>query len=202
MCDWLDEHLETFVRPFLRTIPNPDPKDHWVVAFKATHIKALVNVWAEAKKRSKGRQILLAGRDVYLFEVLARLEGYPTIFRPDISRDTAKHVKENYKECYLLDTGFQGSVPKALGMEHYDLISFSGGDKELHQVFPNSSGEPYYSLSSHLEGVCKYWSPGQYVNEIILQGPSHPSEFNRAAILTIHVVRSVLNEFRHEHTHT
>lgn len=155
---WLEEHLETFVRPHLKFIPKieTDPKrDYHIRRWSPVTLKALKAVWEEAKRRSQGRQILLAGRDVWQFEVLARIEDTPTIFRPDISGTVARWsprvVKEDYSECYLLDTGYKGSVPLALGIPNFDLIHVSPGlyaEKELrdrragHQVFPHAPDFP------------------------------------------------------------
>lgn len=198
--DWLEHHLETFVRPNLKKIPvvtrvamNDFPLNQW----KPVHLKALHATWKEAKKKAKSRQILLAGRDVYLFEVLARLEGFPTIFRPDISGPVAKAkiVKEDYTQCYLLDTGYAGTVPKALGIENFGLISCGGSynkEQVKHQIFPKA-----LALAGILEGVSKYWTQAglrYHVDPkacVIIQTLSDDPVFTKAAIMTQYVAASV-----------
>ena len=183
---WLDQHLEEFVRPHLGKIPSVPTQP--TSNFTPKLCRALRAVWEQAKKRSQGRTILLAGRDVFLFEALARMQGdRETIFRPDISALTATLAgkQTNYKEHYLLDTGYSGSVPRHLGMVHWDLIACqpavasaeAASNRLQHQVFPGARmayhklppakpGSPYrpvvqstlYSLASSLEGVPKYWT--------------------------------------------
>jgi hypothetical protein len=200
---WLDHHLETFVRPRLKRVPGVTKEAmgaYQLSVWKPVrYIKALQAIWKEAKKKSKGKEMLLAGRDVYLFEVLARLEGYHTIFRSDISAPVAKGnaVREDYTKCYLLDTGYAGSVPKALKMEHFDLLSYRGSDKKLHQVFPGSRDTIIYTLAGMLEGAPKYWQQA-YIGAIgsdgfskIQQSPAEESMFTMAAVLTQYVVASV-----------
>jgi hypothetical protein len=91
MNTWLDEHLETFVRPYLGYIPNlkdkPSKKSghaDWSEILTNEAFYLLYLAWQEAKSRAAGRPILLPGRDVWLLEVIARCEGgnYPTVFRP------------------------------------------------------------------------------------------------------------------------
>lgn len=162
---WLDDHLENFVRPKLGKIP--DISTVYEELWPPKVLKTLKAVWEQAKRRSQGRRILLPGRDVWEFEVLARMEGTTTVFRPDISgevgRNAATCVFEDYTNFYALDTGYSGSVPRGLKMTHYDLIalnpsSYLSHDPLLparrveHQVFPRAflcglgkveKGKPY-----------------------------------------------------------
>ena len=170
--DWFDKHLEEFVRPYLKKVPDVDKKEGYVKEWGPKHVIALLATWKEAKKKSSGRHVLLAGRDVFLFELLARLEDYPTTFRPDISCNVAQSglVKEDYTQCYLLDTGFKGTVPKALGISNYSLIkadNYRLTPKEYsefvaaHQVFPRAKGHStLVTLAGKLEYVYKYWTQG------------------------------------------
>lgn len=184
---WLDEHLETFVRPVLGEIPPPleDPKNTYVQWFSPRTVTLLQAVWERVKVLAGGREILLPGRDVHLLEVLARIEGFPTIFRPDISGATCSYVKEKqaYKECYCVDTGYAGSVPRTLEIRNYGLMRFSswtyyanprsGGMTKAaesanavvlktrlnHQIFPYVR-DHNNALPSYLEGMPKYWERG------------------------------------------
>lgn len=225
---WLEEHLETFVRPHLGTVPTewPGPKvmygqhnNQW----SDYRIKALMALWAVAKKRSEGRPILLAGRDVWLFEVLARIEDVPTTFRPEISSTVAKAspkaITENYKEYYLLDTGYRGSVPVALGITHFDLISFDPvvypplpleerlAERLKHQVFPNAQLGRLLPNGKHqkagkmsgmaglLESTPKYWTRGTITicgggGWQISQKLNTTAEFTATALLTQMIARA------------
>lgn len=172
---WLDEHIETFVKPRLgkRALElTADDKQrgagYFIDRFDAKHMRAIAAVWHQAIKNAAGKRILLAGRDVYVFEILARLDGRDdVIFRPDISSEVAPHVKEDYTDCYLLDTGYKGSVPKAMRIPNYGLIVLSvwpEPSKEefrLHQVFPNMRPKSIIrKLTGLLEGCPKYWQRG------------------------------------------
>lgn len=211
---WLDKHLETFVRPYLGHIPLIDPNNHCVQYLHPKALTCLLSVWKEAKKLAGSRQMLLAGRDVWLFEVLARLEDFPTIFRSDISSIVAPHVKEDYTACYLLDTGYHGSVPKAMKIESYGLIkltSDSPTEKKKHQVFPRMRLIRYHpqtgvpiggpqnnleNLAGNLECMYKYWTQGSILPLIdnyvygpwpepkIVQTLSSKAEFAVAAMTT------------------
>lgn len=125
---WIDEHLETFVRPHLRSIPDIDMKRDALKPWNPRLIVALHAVWKQTKRLAEGRVILLPGRDVWLFEVLARMEGWPTIFRQVISSSVARSglLKEDFSKCHCLDTGFSGSVPKNLKVEHWHLVHWAG----------------------------------------------------------------------------
>ena len=125
---WLDQHLEEFVRPQLGEIPEVDPKNVWIQRFTPNYLKALRATWDQAKRRSRGLPILLPGRDVFLLEILARMEQYPTEYRQDISSIVAQYsrlVGKNYSNHYVVDTGYSGSVPKRLKAARWDLIRYS-----------------------------------------------------------------------------
>lgn len=164
---WLEEHVETFVRPY---IPVPDVyKDiktfnYW----KDEYFKALIELWQAAKIKSKGRMIFLPGRDTFLFEVLARLDNYPTIFRSEMSGSVAAayqelKIKHPWNDCYMLDSGYSGSIAKRLDIKEWALVSFAGRidrSKQLGQIIPEDLSGRYSSMASYLEGTPKYWNRG------------------------------------------
>lgn len=208
---WLDEHLETFVRPQLGYIPNVDAKvlseDYWIQEFDNKSLIALNLIWLQTTKLAAGRTILLPGRDVFLFEVVARmLNNYPTVFRSDISYDVAPHVKEDYTEHFCLDTGYKGSVPKAMKMKHWALVryDYSTSDatwgnavaKPKYQIFPKARSRVYMNLSGSLEGCPKYWTRASVQYDANRKAKAFRQtidgySFKSAAMLTIHVARSV-----------
>ena len=198
---WIDEHVETFIRPHIGHVPNVDASRYDIRELSKGAIDNLQKTWDEVKRRSEGRMILLPGRDVFLFEVLARMENYPTIFRPDISKDVAPHVNEDYTQCLALDTGYRGTVPKAMGIKNFLLISYSSFPvgtpqreiKELkakHQVFPEG-GYSMTSLSGTLECIHKYWERGYHYNGKIIQTLFKPPVFKYAAMTTLHVAKNL-----------
>lgn len=170
---WLDYHLESFVRPYLGYIPNIDPVVYGIKCYTSEVLDCLLVCWNEAKRRGEGFPMLLAGRDTWEFEVLARLENYPTTFRPDISSHSIDCVKDDYTGYYLVDSGNKGTIPRKLGITHYDLVYCSLNQPEWgqHCFFPHfmePKGDQYYGVRKHfsslygaLEGSSKYWSQAE-----------------------------------------
>jgi hypothetical protein len=208
MSSWLSSHLEGFVKPVLGYIPNL-PKGY-TRFFSPKEMSIIKNLWRSVKNESVNKPILLAGRDVYIFYVLAMREGKEVTFRPDISRLTVDHIREDYTGYYLFDTGFIGSIPKGLSIPHYKMVSATLGvsNRELlrepsRQVFPRLQGAR--GLALKIERTPKYWkrafnidnrkwnwSPTSLANVTtgsveIGQELTEPEEFLRAAHLTIEV---------------
>ena len=215
MYNWLDHHLEEFIKPNLGCIPNVNLKTGDIKLWTPRLITCLEAVWKQAKKRAGSKKILLAGRDTWEFEILARVEGVLTDFRPDISTNVAINgltndpktgariydrkgkphplIKEDYSEHYLLDSGYKGTIPQALGVKTWDMVSLSLGSLgltnkskneqqealDLHQVFPRAkckvvNGAVFnissiYNLVSPLEGSPKYWQLGVVAGDKIVQ---------------------------------
>ena len=179
---WLQRHLEFFVKPYLGVVPSIG-----VSEFSSEDMTLIKNAWRSVKSQASGRPILLAGRDVFIFEVLARREGYPTLFLPQCSRVTARVVKIPNKKQYLLfDTGFMGSIPRALEISSYKMIS-SALNQEATQVFPKRKGSR--NLALRIEKTPKYWKTGRLENGQIVQELSSKDEFRQAAELTIAVYK-------------
>jgi hypothetical protein len=181
---WLQEHLETFVKPVLGEVPALSKDDK--PFFSPQEMAVIKNMWRSVKTEAKRlkKPILLAGRDVFIFEILARREGVETVFRPDISRLTAMHIREDYSKHFLFDTGFMGSIPRALRCEAYTMGSANAAEaatkgygsmylprymrKSEHvmlridtkQVFPRMRGAR--SLILKIERTPKYWRRGFY----------------------------------------
>lgn len=169
---WLQTHLETFVKPVLGEVPTLS-KDHHI--FTPQEMSVIKNMWRSVKTEAKrlNKTILLAGRDVWIFEVLARREGTLTVFRPDISRLTSNHITEDYAQHYLFDTGFMGSIPRALGCQAYTMGSSNSVRMALRglrhatlhqhdtkQIFPRLKGAR--SLILKIERTPKYWKRAYY----------------------------------------
>lgn len=200
---WLSWHLEEFVKPVLGTIPERSDKKF----FLPSEISVIKNMWRSVKREANGLPVLLAGRDVFIFEILARREHFPTTFRPDISRLTVEHVTEDYSRYFLFDTGFIGSIPRGLRSKHSLLVSSCRNvivgipmppTFRTSQVFPRLTGSR--SLALHIEATPKYWRSGFYRDPKghlyddkvdpksgIGQEFSDPFEFRLAALLTIEI---------------
>ena len=198
---WLADHLEQFVVPYL----GFDPRDHKAISrhFTPAEMAILKASWRSAKKAASGHTIGLFGRDVWVYEVLARRENYPTDFRPECSRQTAHLLRSDPRPLpkFLLDTGFVGSIPRALGIKNYTMLSaereciwgiwskseFSITPSVNRQVFPSLRGAR--SLALKVEATPKYWTPAYNRYGVIEQELSLKAEFERAAALTIEVYK-------------
>lgn len=215
---WLDDHLDTFVVPYLGGVPNKQTVtktapsyaigiQYWLDQFNTKKIIGMVAIWQEAKKKAEGRTILLPGRDVFLFEVIAGMFNDNRVFRPDISSAVSPFVAEDYTGHFCLDTGYRGSVPRNLKMDHWSLVRYDNGannekNRPLRQVFPkyrSTNTSVYTSLSSDLEGCPKYWQSGYM--EVYKKGGKilqyfDPGNFRSAAVLTIHVAETVEKLFK------
>jgi hypothetical protein len=214
---WLEEHLENFVAPVLGSdkVPN-EPLSY----FRSEELTVIKNSWRSVKKSARGRPILLPGRDVFIWEILAQREKYPTMFLPEVSRLTVAHVKiPDLEKYFLLDTGFAGSIPRGLGIDKGDfkLLSFSnngggiwsqlhGKDDTRTQVFPRLSFSR--GLALKIELTPKYWNTARMHSESgvwgngfekVQQDKSPTAEFERAARLTIEIYKNSAAKFVPNH---
>ena len=184
---WLRDHLNQFVTPYLGDEPGPP---RLTPHFTPQEMAVIKNVWRAAKAEAGLRRMLLAGRDVFIFEILARRERFPTTFRPDVSRQTAFAIAEEFRskanDYFLLDTGFRGSIPQALGIKNYKFTS-ADLDLKAKQAFPHLTGSR--SLALKIEATPKYWRSAVMSGAEKVQVLSDLAEFRRAAELTIQVYR-------------
>jgi hypothetical protein len=204
---WLEEHIETFVKP---NIECDDSTLKPLGYFTQEELTVIKNIWRSVKKNAKGRQILLPGRDVFIFEVLARRENYPTVFSPECSRMTVRHLMEkwwNMRDLYLFDTGFAGSIPRNLRTKRFGLMSHAVRDSD-NQIFPRLTMSR--GLALKIESTPKYWESARMVDEFSISGyhvigsaihqdMSSPSEFLRAACLTIEIYTNSAPKFVNYH---
>jgi hypothetical protein len=178
---WLEEHIETFVKPILKDEFDKKPLGF----FKPEELTVVKNHWRAIKRNAEGKQILLPGRDVFIFEILARRENYPTIFMPECSRMTVHATTIPKNDVYLFDTGFAGSIPNNLGIETFGLMSHRDRPSSK-QVFPRLTLSR--GLALKIESTPKYWESGRMsVTGTIRQPMANLQEFARAARLTIEV---------------
>lgn len=203
---WLDEHMETFVRPTLASIQEKktqfvtqtttsNPRNY----FTQEEMTVIKNAWRSTKKAAQGKKILLAGRDVFIFEILARRENYPTTFIPECSRATVKWFWEhgNFSDHFLFDTGFAGSIPRGLGIQDFKLLSFAQRDS-VKQTFPKLTWSRHLALK--IEKTPKYWESGRIDAEgEVIQPFTAAFEFYQAAMLTIEVYTNSAPKFIKKH---
>lgn len=200
---WLQEHLDGFVQPRLGYIPKK------IDFFTPEELTVIKNIWRAAKVQAASRSMLLAGRDAFVFEILARREGFPTAFRPDISRAVVSLVPTGqYEHHFLLDTGFAGSIPRGLGIDNFGMASAMKATAGKYQIFPHLSHAR--ALALKIEAMPKYWQSGQYRTILkedgiyyrketeIYQEFSEPQEFDRAAAVTIGIYTSSTPKFIEE----
>src|SRR4051812_2802720 len=107
---WLQEHIENFVEPILEG-SNVQLSLDGLNYFNPEELSIIKNSWRSVKRLADGKPILLPGRDVWIFEVLARREGYPTLFLPECSRQTVGAMATAIPglatdSLFLFDTGF------------------------------------------------------------------------------------------------
>lgn len=189
---WLQEHLEQFVKPVLGYIPSD--KDY-PAHFDAGDLTRIKNAWRSVKTRAGDKKIILPGRDVWIFEVLARRDGTPTWFIPQCSRMAVSQIEiDDIDKYYIVDTGFMGSIPKALKAEDFALLSYHRNktDKEV-QVFPTMGGSR--GLALKVEKTPKYWKTGFIRDGLVGQELSEPEEFAKAAALTQQVYKNSAPKF-------
>lgn len=122
---WLQEHLEGFVKPYLGYIPVIKPDEELYFSPEEMVLLKAVLRSAKAEAKLRGLHLLLTGRDTWVLHVLACRENYDHAYRPDICRNTRDHIKENYTEFLCLDTGYAGSIPKALRCKAWTMLSDS-----------------------------------------------------------------------------
>jgi len=143
---------------------------------------------AERRRKTLGcDRLLLAGRDVWVLEVMAKRRGIDTLFLPEISRNVASFpnqlkaflIEKGFTGNELLvDTGFVGSIPKkideAMGTNlkfvlmsqekkfNYLNCSISIQDQNCidrpNQVFPQRRLARKEALET--EYLPKYWKTG------------------------------------------
>ena len=195
---WLDDHLENFVEPvvpnFVRNLDRRTQMNY----FSQQELTVIKNAWRSVKKNAQGKRILLAGRDVFIFEILAQRERYPTFFVPECSRMTVHDIAKLIPDpdtYFLFDTGFAGSIPRGLRMDAFKMLS---AYENTQQIFPRLSFSR--GLALRIEHTPKYWSTGHVdADGNVSQSLSSVGEFERAARLTIEIYTNSASRFIKKH---
>lgn len=196
MTDWLDEHLETFVKPYLGSVPDVVAHDDWLgdkysygsppCSLTPRVLQELKMFWTRGKALSKGKPILFPGRDAWLLHVLASMEGYPTLFRPELSRSvaTANVVDcSQFAGCFIIDCGTNGTIPCALGIKDFALTT---SPYVKHRLLPvEEHDSPTYRFMMY---HAKYWTHAEIKGNVPVQDFTQTWEFTRCCQLTQHFV--------------
>jgi hypothetical protein len=194
---WLKEHLETFVKPYLLSSIHTGVREDtdmlkyfkektFTPVFSKEEMILIKAIWRSVKQatRRSGKTLLLTGRDTFVFEILARRENFPTLFIPECSRVTKlKFLHLDTKKYLLFDTGFEGSIPKTLGMEHI-LLSHIGCEQGV-MIFPNLKSAR--DLAYKIEHSPKYWESARLVNGEIMMNISNIWYIELVAKLTVDI---------------
>jgi len=150
-------------------------------------------------KRKMRRQgsLLLPGRDVWCWEVMARKLTVPSTFDARVSRSVAWNQKalrtciddwqiQDWKDVLFFDTGFAGSIPKAIaqaeGLPNINMLLLSSGVNQ-HQIFRTHTGSRAKALA--FEYLAKYFQSGTHRDGVPYQELNALDEFIKAALLTI-----------------
>jgi len=196
---WLEDHLQDFVAPVYGEVPT-EPLGY----FTPAELTIIKNAWRSVKRNTPpGKEILLAGRDVFIFEILARRENYPTTFMPECSRQSVDVIRKktpNIENFFLFDTGFVGSIPKNLGIESFSLLSYVyRNNVATKQIFPRLSFSR--GLALKIEKTPKYWESARpdFGTFDVIQNFSKKEEFIDAARLTIEIYKNSAPKFIKQH---
>lgn len=179
---WYTDHRDWYVKTF-GEYPSEKPLGY----FSADEMRKIKSAWKAFKRVSEreNKYLLLLGRDVWIFKVLAERENFKHFyFSPCVSRQTAPAYKGqfNQNKYILVDTGFVGSIGRAVGVD-FALLSFAIPDKTYNskQIFPYMKGSRELALK--IENTPKYWESARIVEGRIVQ-PLNETEHSRAFRLT------------------
>jgi len=148
------------------------------------------------KMRRKG-SLLLPGRDVWCWEVLARKLSVASTFDSRVSRSVAYNNKalrsciddwkiKTWDDVLFFDTGFSGTIPKAIAraekLEGINMLLLSSGDHSK-QIFRTHTGSREKALA--FEYLAKYFVSGTHRDGVPYQELATLDEFINASLLTI-----------------
>jgi hypothetical protein len=148
------------------------------------------------KMRRKG-SLLLPGRDVWCWEVMARKLSVSSTFDPRVSRTVARSAPalrvciddwkiKSWDDVLFFDTGFSGTIPKAIAraeqLEQINMLLLSSGDVSK-QIFRTHTGSRAKALA--FEYLTKYFVSGTHRDGVPYQELAPLDEFIKTALLTI-----------------
>lgn len=148
------------------------------------------------RKMRRSGSLLLPGRDVWAWEVMARKLSVKSTFDPRVSRGVARSNKalrtcidewkvKSWEDVLFFDTGFSGSIPRAIakaeGLPQINMLLLSSGTPK-HQIFRTHTGSRAKALA--FEYLAKYFVSGTARDGAPYQELNPLDEFIKAALLT------------------
>jgi hypothetical protein len=149
------------------------------------------------RKMRRNGQLLLPGRDVWSWEVMARKLAVGSTYDPRVSRSVAcsqSAIKtciddwkiQNWSDVLFFDTGFSGSIPRAIGqavgLNDINVLLLSSMDDKK-QIFRTHTGSRKKALA--FEYLAKYFQSGTTQGGKPYQALADLDEFIKASLLTI-----------------
>lgn len=149
------------------------------------------------RKMRRNGQLLLPGRDVWCWEVMARKLSVDSTFDSRVSRNVAYNTRalkvciddwqiQDWSDVLFFDTGFSGSIPRAIGgvvgLSDINVLMLSCGD-DARQIFRTHTASRKKALA--FEYLSKYFASGTPRDDKPYQELASLDEFIRAALLTI-----------------
>lgn len=170
---WIDKHFEEVVEPKLKkkdvkiqkSFSNADLLtslgNYNTTMFTGDNLIGFFFMWAVAVEKAKrlNKQILLPGRDAYLFAVLSEIAGHGAIVRPDISTTTSPFIAEDYTNTLMVDSGYSGTCAAHMKIPDFILVSCNKQFRQIYrpQKLPFGNIAPT-SYAPTMEGCPKYWN--------------------------------------------
>jgi len=158
----------------------------------------LCNSMRRLKRQMRKRgSLLLPGRDVWCWEVMAQKLTVRSTFDSRVSRSVARNNKalrtcidawqvKDWTDVLFFDTGFSGSIPRAIakaeGLDEINMLLLSSADTSK-QIFRTHTGSRKKALA--FEYLAKYFLSGTHRAGDPYQELSSLDEFIKASLLTI-----------------
>ncbi len=182
-------------------MPNRN-KDEWrekygIAMHDVMHAILCNSVRSLRRRVRKSRlTVVLPGRDVWAFEVMAQRKRVPTVYDARVSRAVSSNAEvcrgiargwnvAEWRRSLVFDTGFRGSIWRdicAATGERPRLLLLSA-DVNKYQLFPGHTGSRQKALA--FEYLPKYWTRGTPQDGVPMQHLNGLREFIDAALLTI-----------------
>jgi len=148
------------------------------------------------RKMQRKGSLLLPGRDVWAWEVMARKLSVNSTFDPRVSRSVANNQKalrvcidewqiKDWSDVLFFDTGFSGTIPKAIAnaekLPQINCLLLSSHDPSR-QIFRTHTGSRAKALA--FEYLAKYFVSGTHRDGAPYQELNLLDDFIKAALLT------------------
>jgi len=161
------------------------------------HSFIMNSIKALKRKTKKRATVIYPGRDVWCWEVISRKLGMPSVYDARVSRRIADEgvlIKdiiaewgiEDWRRTVLFDSGYAGTVPRAIGraagLDKMCILMLSALKSE-EQIFPSHAKARRKALAC--EYLAKYRKRATIEDGKVYQEIASLDEFIKAALLTI-----------------